>query len=472
MRIATIATIAAALWVGGCSAGDPCEGQAGACIALTVTSTTVTRIDALRLSAFGDTRTSSSEAAALPVRLAVVPPANTSGRHPLAVQGLLAGAVVGAGVTAVDVGAGTVAATVALAGGGGCGDTTSDPLNCGRCGHDCNTLPNVTGPGATCSAGACVIPRAACRAGFAHCSANPDDGCEADLSQPAHCGGCATRCPAATPLCSPSGASYACTVSCAPPQPTKCGDQCVDLLSNPQHCKTCGNACSFPHAGAVCTQGVCSLGACASGYRDCVNGPADGCETYVAGDPQNCGACGRRCLVGQVCNSGTCAENQVTCASPGVSCAQSSCFDAGHFSVSSGIVADLKNGRRLWERRLGANGAKVSWFQARTYCQTLVLEGINSWRLPSYTELSQIAYKTGGLQGCDTARGYCDPALDQAAFPGAAQAAGLYVWSTDQDTRLSPPGYYTYFFCDGRKNYSNDPTSGSNHVRCTHDPLP
>ena len=133
-------------------------------------------------------------------------------------------------------------------------------------------LSNVaTADGVTCSSGHCDIPASACRAGFAHCSSNPDDGCETDLSQASHCGSC-NACPAATPLCSASGSgtgSYTCTASCQSPTPDLCGTTCTNLQSDPNHCKTCDTTCSYPHAGALCTQGTCSLGTCQSGYMDC-----------------------------------------------------------------------------------------------------------------------------------------------------------------------------------------------------------
>jgi hypothetical protein len=346
------------------------------------------------------------------------------------------------------------------------------PQNCGACGHDCTQLPHTTGAGVTCSNGACVVPPSACQAGWAHCSTNADDGCETDLTQAAHCGSCTTVCSGSTPLCTSSGSGFACVANCGGATPDNCSNSCVNLQNDPQHCKTCSTVCTFPHAGASCSSGACTIGACGSGYMDCVNGPADGCETYTAGDPLNCGACNHKCLVGQVCNSGTCVDNQVTCSSAGATCAQAYCFDAGHFAVTTGIVVDLLNSRRLWERVLGASGAKVNYNTARNYCATLVLEGVTGWRLPTYAELASVAYKTGGLMGCPTNKGYCDPAWDQAAFTGIGAGIGPYVWSSDQDSATSPPTYYTYYYCDGRKNYPDDPSVGMDYVRCTHDPLP
>jgi alpha-tubulin suppressor-like RCC1 family protein len=87
-----------------------------------------------------------------------------------------------------------------------------DAVNCGTCGHDCTTLHVTTTP--SCSAaGQCTFPALTCAAGWAHCSSNAGDGCEADLSQPAHCGSC-TAC-VGGPFCSLSAGVYACNKATA-----------------------------------------------------------------------------------------------------------------------------------------------------------------------------------------------------------------------------------------------------------------
>ncbi len=62
--------------------------------------------------------------------------------------------------------------------------------NCGICGRACE------GRGAmwACVEGECAV--LGCDVGFADCNANPADGCEADLSRPATCGGCGITCTA------------------------------------------------------------------------------------------------------------------------------------------------------------------------------------------------------------------------------------------------------------------------------------
>jgi hypothetical protein len=120
---------------------------------------------------------------------------------------------------------------------GGCIDTSSDPRNCG---HDCSRLTNVaTTVGVKCEGGKCIVPSSACSPGYGHCSNDPDDGCEADLRLPSHCGTCGTQCSAANPFCTTEG----CKNSCPLATPTMCSGSCVDLNSDVNHCNDCMTPC-------------------------------------------------------------------------------------------------------------------------------------------------------------------------------------------------------------------------------------
>src|SRR5688572_12245749 len=58
----------------------------------------------------------------------------------------------------------------------------------------------------------------------------------------------------------------------------------------------CGRPCTYANAEGACVEGVCRIGACLPGYRDCSGGPENGCETYVlGGDVEHCGSCETRC---------------------------------------------------------------------------------------------------------------------------------------------------------------------------------
>lgn len=179
-----------------CSAGppDPCADEAGACIALEVTSATINRIDTLRIGAFSATRLSASStgAALLPVLVAVLPPAGTDGQVALHVEGLLGGAVVGTGDGSATLsGSAHVRAQVALTAPGGpmCGQP-DDPKNCGVCGRVCS-FPNAS---ALCAGGACKLDM--CNFGYDDCKNGPADGCETQVlgSDANNCGMCDKHC--------------------------------------------------------------------------------------------------------------------------------------------------------------------------------------------------------------------------------------------------------------------------------------
>ena len=160
-----------------------------------------------------------------------------------------------------------------------------DLHHCGACGHDCTGLPNVAGE-VSCVAGECVVPSAACAPGFAHCSDEADDGCEVNIREPAHCGGCDVSCSDPSPLCSAgaSAGTYACASNCAEPAPTQCGDTCVDTDSSPSHCGKCDRACPQVDRGTpVCKAGNCDF-TCNGGHHRC------GSACLPNDSPSSCGS--------------------------------------------------------------------------------------------------------------------------------------------------------------------------------------
>jgi hypothetical protein len=83
------------------------------------------------------------------------------------------------------------------------------------------------------------------------------------------------------------------TLSCSSGY-TPCGQQCVDLRDNTQHCGACFTVCS---PGKVCCSGTCA---------------------NLLDDDNHCAACGRRCLTrdeetprlnaAEICSNGTCVD--------------------------------------------------------------------------------------------------------------------------------------------------------------------
>ncbi len=63
-------------------------------------------------------------------------------------------------------------------------DFANDPTHCGACDRLCEAPAGRL----ECVEGECVL--AGCESGFANCDSNPDNGCEADLSDPVLCGSC------------------------------------------------------------------------------------------------------------------------------------------------------------------------------------------------------------------------------------------------------------------------------------------
>lgn len=77
-----------------------------------------------------------------------------------------------------------------------------------------------------------------------------------------------------------------------------CNGDCTLLQIDPDNCGVCGVRCPI---GQVCSLGACGTD-CAGGTSKC----GDLCVNLMS-DQQNCGACGKACPAGQVCDgAGTC----------------------------------------------------------------------------------------------------------------------------------------------------------------------
>jgi hypothetical protein len=123
---------------------------------------------------------------------------------------------------------------------------------------------------------------------------------------------------------------------------------CANLMTDGRDCGSCDNDCELSQASA------CSAGACVCGdeRRACEGTPEDTCCADSVGvsacrdtttDVFHCGACGRRCLLDERCEGGTCTRG-TSCAAPcsgldvccdGVCCNRVLC-DRGECGVDGG----------------------------------------------------------------------------------------------------------------------------------------
>lgn len=105
--------------------------------------------------------------------------------------------------------------------------------------------------------------------------------------------------------------------ACAAVGQTRCGPECVNLVTDRDNCGTCRNVCP---AGTACAR--CRGAACASEpvARCCRNGLTNcgGACRDLQTDEANCGVCGNACGPNQTCCAGTCLNLRTNAANCGV----------------------------------------------------------------------------------------------------------------------------------------------------------
>lgn len=214
---------------------------------------------------------------------------------------------------------------------GGCVDVSTDPLNCGACGVICDKVSSCFNgtcqpqcpPQTVDCAGACVNLAGdpnncgacgnACAANEACSNGQCGPACPTQIcngvctdttSDPLNCGVCGNAC--APPINgSPTCVNSACGVVCNAGF-VNCNGSCTNTSTDTHNCGACFNVCSPPNGVSGCANGVCVVVACNAGFGNCNGNPADGCETNLATDRNNCGACGNVCQFFQNCQGGAC----------------------------------------------------------------------------------------------------------------------------------------------------------------------
>ncbi|MBI5537357.1 MAG: hypothetical protein HY898_31835 [Deltaproteobacteria bacterium] len=179
------------------------------------------------------------------------------------------------------------------------------PDSCGPC-----TAPHGT---ASCANEKCTI--SICESGWADCDGNPSNGCETStIDDLSNCGGCAMSCsfPHADAKCSGGVCSVSvCNMGFSDCDANPANGCEVALQIDPANCGACGTQCATPHAQAACYGAKCAVGACDVGWDNCNNDAGDGCETNISSDPVHCSACNVYCTeppnASAACTAGQCS---------------------------------------------------------------------------------------------------------------------------------------------------------------------
>jgi len=259
--------------------------------------------------------------------------------------------------------------------GGGTMDGRDDGVVTPPCPVDCHQLPHVkAGAVVDCRDGICMVPSDACEPGFAHCSIDPNDGCETDISQDATCGSCAQSCAPPFSFCAAQSGGYACVPVCRAPYPDNCSNSCVDTRSDVANCGSCGYRCNLPNAESDCVNGECVVAVCVDA-ADCTSAP--GCETPL-GTTSSCAGCGDQscplantlvaCASADSCVRAVCAAGFANCDGGSPDCEAR--FDAGAACLP-GYLGTAAVAMQPLNGGAAAIGTDGSFFVAGAYMGTV-----------------------------------------------------------------------------------------------------
>lgn len=232
-------------------------------------------------------------------------------------------------------------------------DLQNDPANCGTCNHVCSYPFGVPG----CQNGTCEMQR--CLDGYADCNSTDQDGCEIHTdSDVTNCGSCGNACQFDN--ADASCLSATCVIGgcdtgwrdCDSSDSNGCE---TDIFFDEQNCGGCGNRCLYQNGVGVCSGGNCFLSSCLTGYDDCNNNPADGCEIDLDSDVNNCGFCFNQCpgtvgtpiCVNGGCDISSCNPGLEDCdPNDGVNCETDIWSDPNNCN-GCGLVCNLANATAL-----------------------------------------------------------------------------------------------------------------------------
>lgn len=198
-------------------------------------------------------------------------------------------------------------------------NTQSSKFKCGGClpgdanpgsGEDCTEIESNASlhvSATQCTAGGCKI--VSCATGYADCNGIFSDGCEVNTtSSDTHCGGCT-----------------------AGPTTTWDGGFVCDTL--------------YENGSGNCANSVCTFDSCDADYGDCnddadLGDVGDGCEEYLVGNDDNCGACGNACLTDSRTSGNACTASSNRACSP--TCSNSTNFGNCDGNGANGCEAQLQ----------------------------------------------------------------------------------------------------------------------------------
>jgi hypothetical protein len=167
-------------------------------------------------------------------------------------------------------------------------NATASSANCALNPSSQSTMPCTCAGVNLCAgeSGTCTITTNrcdyTCLANYENCDGNNANGCECQRPGPA-CGGAGNN-----------TRYYNCNI---------CDGTSCNTLVDAAHCLS--ENCDNTTHTQICSAGSCV--ACSAGTANCDLNSANGCETNLNTDPNNCGSCGHVCEVGE-CRDGECLK--------------------------------------------------------------------------------------------------------------------------------------------------------------------